>query len=238
MLFAYIDESERDSQAYFLGSLVCTLDQAQFISDSLVELMCAFANEFTNVDPNSEFHGSSIMRSAEDPWRNIPIGARFWLYSKVLRIIAESQATALIEGININKLIARNYPRPFSPREIAFNYLLERVDARGRMSNCLVQLRADEHHTSEISASNFKNYQLFGTFGYKSSRLPNLMSPIEFVDSKSDRVLQASDMITYIFNRVHTIKESDPRAVAEKLKLWKIIEPSLNPPRGQNRIWP
>lgn len=238
MLFAYIDESERDSLAYFLGALVCTLEQAQFISTSLVGLIGAFAHDFPKVDPDSEFHGSSIMRAAEEPWRSIPIGARFWLYSKALRIVAESHATALIEGVNVSKLVARNYVRPFSPREIAFNYLLEKVDARGKFSNSMVQLIADDHHTSEISASNFRSYQLIGTFGYKSSKLPNLLSPIEFVDSKSDRVLQASDMVTYIFNRVHTIKESDPRAVAEKLKLWKIIEPALNPPRGQNRIWP
>ena len=178
------------------------------------------------------------MRSADEPWRSIPIGARFWLYSKALKVVAGSQANAFIEGINVSKLVARNYVRQFSPREVAFNYLLERIDMRGHGSNSTIQLIADDHHTSEISASNFKNYQSIGTFGYKSSRLTNLISPIEFIDSKSDRVLQASDMVTYIFNRVHTVKESDPRAVAEKLKLWKIIEPMMNPPRGQNRIWP
>lgn len=238
LLYAFIDESERNNSAYFLGALVCTQSEYIYIVEGFNEMMFELSQSWPQIRSQEEFHGSSIMRATDSPWRYIPLRVRFQIYAKALTLIAESGASSFIEGINIYKLENRNYPQKFPPREIAFNYLLERIDACGRDRNQLVRISADKHHTSSISASNFSKYQSFGTFGYKPSRLTNLINPILFIDSHSDRALQASDLVTYIFNRVHTIKESDPRAVSEKLKLWKQIEPALNPPRGRNRIWP
>lgn len=238
LLFAFIDESERDNSAYFLGSLLCNATQYEFITNSLNHLMMQSSKDWTRVSQFEEFHGSSIMRASDLPWRTIPLRARLHLYSQALLIIQESGARGYVEGINISKLVNRNYPHTFPPREIAFNYLLEQLDSCGITLNQLIQLWADKHHTSDVSASNFSKYQIVGTFGYKSSKLTQLINPISFIDSQTDRVLQASDLLTYLYNRVHTIRENDPRAVSEKLKLWKIIEPVMTPPRGRNRIWP
>lgn len=238
LLFAFIDESERDNSAYFLGALLFNAAQYESITKSLNLLMLQASRDWPQISPLEEFHGSSIMRASDLPWRTIPLRVRFHLYSEALSIIQESGARSFVEGVNISKLDKRNYPHTFPPREIAFNYLLERLDSCGSTLNQKIQLWADKHHTSEISASNFSKYQIIGTFGYRSSKLSQLINPISFIDSHTDRALQASDLVTYLYNRVHTIRENDPRAESEKMKLWKIIEPVMTPPHGRHRIWP
>lgn len=238
MLKAFVDESERDESHYFLGALVLTPSQAEQLRGELDNLMSCFAEEFMQLSPHEEFHGSSIMRAAEEPWRSLPKRVAFELYKKALEIIEKSGARYFLEGIDRKRHLARDYQHYFDSRQLAFSYLLERLNGASTNQYPKVQIIADEHHTSEVSRSNFSRYQQVGTFGYRSSKLPNVHSQIEFIASHSDRALQASDLVTYLFNRVTTVVETDARTENLKNKLWDIISVASVHPRGRTRIWP
>lgn len=238
MLYAYVDESERDKTYYFLGATVCTLEQSDLLTQSLDAVMAKHGITFPSLAVGTEFHGSTIMRAEAEPWRSIPLRARIAIYKDVLVATEASGARTFIEGVDIERQIARGYPNVTPARELAFSHLFERINDCCYAGEPQIQIVADQHHTSEVSRSNFSRYRSVGTYGYRSSYLPNIHPEIQFVQSHSARPLQAADMTTYIYNRLRTVTETDTRAEKAKQELWAAIQPSTGSPRGGARIWP
>ena len=202
MLYAFIDESERGEAFYFLSAIVCTDDQAHMLSMRLHRIMSKHAKSIDGISAHEEFHASAMMRAADAPWRNVPLRLRLRIYSEALEAIRDSGCMVYIEGIDVEAQKARGYTKLTPPRELALGYLLERISDCGKEAGAEpVRVVADEHHTSEISRSNFGSYQLFGTPGYRSSTLPHIESPLQFAPSHTNRLVQAADLVTYIYNR-------------------------------------
>ena len=237
MLFAFVDESERDDTHYFLGALIVTDDQAEAIRESLDAIVNKHAATFPSLT-GVELHGSTMMRANDAPWRSVPLRIRFRIIEEVMQAVQDSGARVYIEGVDIVSQVARGYPTITPARELAFSHLFERINDCCHWEEPAVQVVADEHHTAEISRSNFNRYRLAGTYGYRSSRLPNIRAQIDFIESHTDRVLQAADLITYLYNRLKTVHETDPRADRQKTAMWGIIEEAASWPRGRARIWP
>src|SRR5690242_12745062 len=107
MLFAYVDESERDDLFYFLGALICTASQQIELTDRLDAIVQKHAQTFQALDAHEELHGSSIMRAAERPWRSIPLRARFRIYEEALQAIESSGVRIYVEGVDIRRQVAR-----------------------------------------------------------------------------------------------------------------------------------
>jgi hypothetical protein len=238
MLYAYVDESERENTHYFLGATICTERQRNILELELDAVMAKHARAFPALQADDEFHGSTMMRASSKPWRSIPLRARFAIYQDALIAIEAVGVRIYIEGIDIQSQVARGYPSVTPARELAFSHLFERINDCCGSGEPQIQVHADEHHTSEISRSNFSRYRSVGTYGYRSSALPNIHPKIEFVQSHTVRALQAADMITYLYNRCTTITESDPRALKTKTMLWDLISPAVVWPRGRARTWP
>ncbi|MDR6417582.1 DUF3800 domain-containing protein [Pseudarthrobacter sulfonivorans] len=235
VLAAFVDESERNENYYFLGALVCTRDQECQIEDALDGVILKHSQTHPAIRPDTELHAYELM-AGRGSWKNIPLRLRFGIYHEALRAIDAVGACMHIEGIDVGAQAARGYPTLTPARELAFSHLFERVnDCAGRKAK-QVQIFADEHHTEGISRSNFTRYQAWGTYGYKSSKLVNIHQSFDFIDSKTSRALQASDLITYLYNRRKTVKEQDARAEDEKTLLWADIRRTVN--RGGSRIWP
>ena len=238
MLYAYVDESERGSTHYFLGATICTEKQRNDLELEMDAIMAKYGETFPSLAPTEEFHGSTMMRATSKPWRGIPLRARFAIYRDALIATEAVGVRVYIEGVDIERQTARGYPNVTPARELAFSHLFERINDCCKGGEPQIQVHADEHHTSEISRSNFSKYRSVGTYGYRSSALPNIHPRIEFVQSHTVRALQAADMITYLYNRCTTITESDARATKEKWALWALIAPALEWPRGRARTWP
>lgn len=238
MLFAYVDESERDDSYYFLGATICTEQQRDALSRELDAVMEKHSAAFPALTQDTEFHGSTIMRAQSEPWRSIPLRARIALYRDALLATEAVGARVYIEGVDIRAQVARGYPHVTPARELAFSHLFERINDCCSSTETQIKVVADEHHTSEISRSNFSTYRSVGTYGYRSSSLPNINPVIDFVASDTVRALQAADMVTYLYNRMKTVPETDARAHKAKHDLWSVIEPAAIYPRGRYRTWP
>jgi hypothetical protein len=237
MLHAFVDESERDDTHYFLGALV--VDDVQLIGlrTALENVLNKHSVTFPQL-AGAELHGSTMMRAEDAPWRSVPLRARFRIFEEVMQAVADSGAKLYIEGVDIRRQIARGYPNVTPARELAFSHLFERINECCTWAEPRVRVIADEHHTADISRSNFNRYQAGGTYGYRSSRLRNIDPQIDFIASHTDRALQAADLVTYLYNRVWTVSESDMRAHRQKQKMWQIVDEAARWPRGRARIWP
>lgn len=239
MLYAFVDESERDEAFYFLSAIVCTENQAHRLSMKLHRIMHKHAQSSKHLTTREEFHASAMMRAEDSPWRNVPLRLRLRIYEEALEAIRDSECRVYIEGVDVAAQKARGYSKLTPARELAFGHLLERINDCGKEAwNEPVRVVADEHHTSELSRSNFNSYQSFGTPGYRSSTLPLIESPLRFAPSHTSRLLQAADLVTYIYNRIMTIKHGDPRMLDSQRRLWKTIAPAAQWPRGRARTWP
>ncbi|MDQ0101148.1 hypothetical protein J2T10_000767 [Paenarthrobacter nicotinovorans] len=235
MLAAFVDESERDEAFYFLGALVCTQEQYDFITAQFEQILDKHGRTFSQITAETEFHAYELM-SGKGAWKGIPLRLRIGIYHEALRVIEASGACMHLEGIDVAGHLARGYKYPTPARELALSHLFERINDCAKAKGETVKVYADDHHTSEISRSNFTQYQAWGTYGYKSSKLEALHEGFEFIDSKLSRALQASDLVTYLYNRWKTVEESDPRAVESKALMWADIVPAVR--RGSQRIWP
>lgn len=238
LLTAYIDESERDEDFYFLGAIIVTPQQSEALVTGFGALLQKFNPTFAELVPDIELHGSAIMRGAEAPWRDLPFRLRQAVFRDALQVIVRSGARCYIEGIDRKKHQAKGYATTLDSRELAFGYLLERVNEVCLRLEKSAQLVADNHHTAAQSHTQFAKYQVSGTIGYRSSNLAKLVGPIRFADSRQEACLQAADLITYLFNRCQTVTEQHAKTAAAKHELWRIIEPACVWPRGRTRIWP
>jgi hypothetical protein len=238
VLYAYVDESERDNTHYFLGATICTEQQRQDMTAELDAVMKKHAWSFGPLLPSEEFHGSTMMRAEDDPWRSVPLRARIAIYRDALAAVEAVGARVYIEGVDIQRQKARGYPNPTPARELAFSHLFERINECCGGAEPQIRVVADEHHTAETSRSNFRRYRTVGTYGYRSSYLPNVHPDIEFVESHQVRPLQAADLVTYLYNRVTTVTEKDARATRAKQMLWATLGECVLWPRGRARTWP
>lgn len=221
MQFAFIDESARDKAFYFLGALIVNRKQLEELKSGLDQLLLEYELKHPPITRNVELHGSAMMRGADPLWRKVPKGLCVQLFREALKVICAIHPLIYIEAIDIMELTSKVINIRETPREIAFKYLLERIN---ETSKSKVQVFADEHYTSDLSISNFQRYKRIGTLSENSSTLQNIENEITFMPSDLHRALQATDLVTYLFNRVHTVKESSLKAQHAKAKLWQTLE--------------
>lgn len=157
MLSAYIDESERDENYYFLGAGIVNSSQHAFVDIGFHELLAKHAKTFSTLDVDMELHGNEILAGRKE-WKQVPLRARFAIFGGALSILEASGICIHLEGIDINKQKQRYwYPTP--ARELALSHLLERINEGAIWrSQSRITAYADEHHTKETSRSSFKTY--------------------------------------------------------------------------------
>jgi hypothetical protein len=119
---------------------------------------------------------------------------------------------------------SQNYPVAFPLEQICFQHILQRADriARSRETHCLII--ADNRSDRERHREHFATYQTRGTPGvYMHTTLDRLLDTVHFAPSHQSRMLQAADMLAFIYRRRQTVQESDPRSEAAMRKLWSAI---------------
>lgn len=99
----------------------------------------------------------------------------------------------------------------------------------------IVKAYLDDHYTAPEGRKEFIEYKENGTFGYRSSKLKNIVE-MEFYDSKSHYGLQASDLCCYIYQRHLCVTDAHPKVQKLQDKLWSIFADLRI--RGRVRIWP
>lgn len=225
MLLCYVDES---TQGRFHGFAAVLVDEyaTKRLTASLNRIMEQASVDY-GIPPTTEIHAHPIFHGRE-AWQDVGNRARVGLFHKIIETIVSEDLTILLRSVDQVRLLHRqareNYPVAFPPEQIYFQHILQRADriARHQGTHCLII--ADNRSDRERHREHFATYQTRGTPGvYMHTTLDTLLDTVHFAPSHQSRVLQATDMLAFIYRRRQTVQESDPRAEAAMRKLWSAI---------------
>lgn len=221
----FVDESYGEDHYYVSGVLVNEKVNAE-LTGKLNALGAGIAEKF-NLSSSPEFHAHEMM-SARGDWKFLKndVPTRIAILRKTVIEIVNSGPQIIIEGVDVERLNARyRYPDP--PYEIALRHMLERVNDRcSRHGNeCLVE--ADMISRSQDFREAIEGYTRSGTPGYRPSKLGNIEQPIDFVDSRSSRGIQAADISVYLTRRVNENHLGSKQAMRSAKRMKSILDQAV-----------
>lgn len=232
-LIAFLDESY-SSDFYYIAAVVIA-EEDLWLLESGIEAAGAFAEGF-GVPSGSELHAHRIM-SGRDDFASLRgrHRAATSVYARALELITKAPVAVFIRGVDVIRLNSRyRYPNP--PHQIVLQHVLEDLSDYGRQHAQMVAVIADEVQDQDGHIQRVARFQLTGTPGYRSQRLPNIIMPIRFQSSADTAGLQAADLVAYLHRRREDQQDAfwrdnrpdpDPRAVAAANKLWDIVAPRV-----------
>jgi hypothetical protein len=102
---------------------------------------------------------------------------------------------------------------------------MERIDDHARTCHPKqrVLLIADEVDGQDGHRRNLWDYRRRGTPGYRSSRLVQIVDTIHFAPSHASRLIQAADLIAYMYRRRKLHHETDQRAADANQRIWSHV---------------
>lgn len=224
VLLAYVDESYNASY-FYLGALIVDASAAKAIDSGLSQLV----GEYTDldrprpVDRDAELHGYHLFHGVAQ-WSDLAARERVALYSRAFRVIRASGASYVVRGIDIEQQHAV-YEDPYPPHEVVLGHLLEEIERFAKRRSRYALVLADDIHSRDRHRTQFRDFRLHGTPGSRKSKLPNLIDTIHFGPSHHSRLLQAVDLITYLYRRRLTQVEPSERAKKTTENVWEIIDP-------------
>lgn len=86
---------------------------------------------------------------------------------------------------------------------------------------------ADEIHTAERHRTRLKAYRNNHQMDAQHNRLSRIFDTLYFGPSKHSRLLQAVDLLTFIYLRRTTSTENTPRAAMANERIWRQIAPAV-----------
>ena len=230
MLLTYVDESYC-ADCYYIAALICQERQALPLSAAL-DRVVGNASAVYGIPPNTELHGYEIFQGRAG-WTamNTLTRARIDVYGQVFDEIAAHGARIIIRGVRCPALVARYGENVRHPHSVVLTHLLERVDEHVEKAGELTLVVADEPGRSDLQPQYRRDLARFrrsGTRGYRSRKLTRIVDTLHFTPSYASRLLQAIDLVAFLYHRIETTKPSaDRRAVRANEALWGRIEPCV-----------
>ncbi|MEX2254595.1 MAG: DUF3800 domain-containing protein [Acidimicrobiia bacterium] len=219
MLLAYADESY-DADRYWIAALVCPDDQAIPLTDALDAVVEKAEDSYKGIGSTAELHGHSLFHGQDD-W--VPLAAmpraRIGIYGGALTAIADHEVSIIIRGVNVRRLNER-YVYPAHPHAVVLQHLLERIDMYAENRDTLALVIADEVGEAENYRQQLWRFQRAPTGGYRPRQLLRIIDTIHFAPSRASRLVQAADLIAFLYHRIKSGVETDERAVRANKALW------------------
>lgn len=232
MLIAFTDESY-SANMYFQGAFVVDSRDIENLNEVLLKAS-KYAQGF-GIEPGVEFHGHSIM-SAIKGWQPLErnFRAKKAIYSRALRLIADSGGTLIIEGVDINRLNER-YKYPRHAHEITHKNLLDKLDKFAESRGERIQIFSDSVDFEFRLDQLFSVYQEHSTAGFYPRYLRSIIK-VEHVDSHLHAGIQIADLCVYLYRRMRDHEESQIRTKRDVEQLWSLLTPAINS-NFQPRVW-
>ena len=183
------------------------------------------AAETFSVDPASELHGYELFQG-ERWWKGVPPRARIAVYGKALDSIAEHSTALVLRGVHSAGLPLR-YAYPDPPHTVVLSHLLERVHEFVAQQKEQVLVIADEVGEQARHRADLDIYRRKGTPGYRGKKLTTIVDTLHFAPSHASRLLQAVDLVTFLYRRVYDHTEANERSARANAALWSKLESKI-----------
>lgn len=232
MRLVYVDESYCPD-CYYVAALLVPDTAVQALTAALDTVVRQAAVNYSGITPTAELHGYDLFQGKGD-WTPIKpmLRARIGVYDKALRAIADHDVTVIVRGVAAPQRLRERYgARAWHPHTIALAHLLERCDEHLETVSDLGLVIADEAGQADQQPeyrADLRRYQDVGTSGYRRRRIINIVDTLHFAPSSASRLVQAVDLIAFIYHRIQTTTEkADARAVRVNAALWDRIQPRV-----------
>src|SRR6266508_3129053 len=120
------------------------------------------------------------------------------------------------------------YRFPEPPHSVVLQHLLERVDECVTTLGEYALVIADEVDGQAKHRTDLSSYRDVGTTGYRRRRLTRIVDTLHFAPSHASRLVQAADVIAFLYRRGFTHRETDERSRKTKVSMWKRLEPRVH----------
>jgi Protein of unknown function (DUF3800) len=121
-----------------------------------------------------------------------------------------------------------SYSVPEPPHSVVLQHLLERVDECVTNLGDYALVIADEVDGQAKHRADLSSYRDVGTTGYRHRKLTRIVDTLHFAPSHASRLVQAADVIAFLYRRVFTHEETNERSRAAKVAMWGRLQPRVH----------
>lgn len=203
MYLMYVDESGSTtdpSQKYFILSGVSVFERnTHWIEKEMNDIAKRFCKYADNNDEYSyELHGSP-MRSGKSEWRGIPMDERIEAMKDCLKLVSKYKlhifAAVIEQGYSSGKDTITECFEQIASR---FDMYLARLHSQGNTQRGIALFdKSSTEKSIQALARTFKND------GHTYGKLRNFAEVPLFLDSKSSRLIQLADLVSYAIFRYY-----------------------------------
>jgi hypothetical protein len=233
VLLAYIDETYRRGEEFWISALVCPGDSIHAISTGLDAVVADAVKKF-GVPEDAELHGYELA-DGSGHWAVMKqmMRARISVYEDTIDVIRSAPDLAWFRAALIERRV--NWGDDNDPHDWALKFLLELINSRAAARDEYALCICDDVQNRDVYRKKLQHYRTYGTGGTQSTKLGRIADTLHFAPSCHSRMVQAVDMATYVLNKRRFPPANEKsRAVYEKF--WDALEPIRD--RGGQRFWP
>lgn len=224
MLLTYVDESYTE-RWFVMAALLVDGPAAVALADEL-DRVAAAASKAYGLPTGVELHGYEIFH-AQGAWAGVPVRARVGVFDDVVEAVAAQDVRVIARALDIVGQKAR-YTCPDPPHSVVLQHLLERVDECATSLGDYALVIADEVDGQAKHRADLSSYREVGTRGYRQRKLTRIVDTLHFAPSHASRLVQAADVITFLYRRVFTCEEADERSRRAKIAMWRRLQPRVH----------
>ncbi len=205
MYFIYLDESgntgmnlrDADQPIHFISGVTIPKDKAQKIENSIKSFLPIFLPHSQNYD--FEFHGVELF-NGKKYFQHYKLQERLNIFEKFVEIAEHYEINFFSQGINKSKF-EKKYKTPFHPHNVAFMYLIEKIETYLKEKKVLGMVIMDRCKGLEQKIINdFRYYKDNGTsFGAFKKDIEQFIDNVMYVESFNSYLIQFSDVLSYIY---------------------------------------
>jgi hypothetical protein len=241
VLLAYVDESYTD-EWFAMAALLVDGPAAVALTKSL-DLVATTAASAYGLRPGIELHGHEIFH-AGGAWSGVPVRARVGVFDDVIEAVAAQNVRVITRAMDVAGQRTR-YSSPDPAHTVVLQHLLERIDECATAMGEYALVIADEVDGQAKHRADLSSYREVGTTGYRHRKLTRIVDTLHFAPSHASRLVQAADVIAFLYRRAFTHQETDERSRKAKIAMWKRLQPRVqhelcwfpSPAGGQQHHW-
>lgn len=199
MKFIYLDEAGNTgrkvdaSQPYhILAAIIVDAEKVRKVESDVRALSDKHFNTNGRIG-KIEFHGYEI-RSGKGPFKGMRPENRIEIMQEIITIIKNNNLS--LGYVIIDKMKNKTNKHP---HELAFLFMVERVQDYLAVNNCLGLLIADENDDVEQRLiENLDRYKTVSTsWGWRPTKIDNIIDSVHFVASKNNWLIQLADISAF-----------------------------------------